>query len=348
MSQKLVLNIVFALIAAVSLIGVVASRGAKPEYSISIGILASPDDEDYAGAKAFKEYVESRSKGRVAVRIFTSGQYCGGERECIENLQSGVLDVFMTTFGGLGNFFGPGQAFDLPYVFADDAVAECVLDGPIEGALRDAVLKAGLGMRLMTIGNTGGWRDIATRSRVVHSPADLKGLKIRTTPSQLEQRFVRDLGANPTPIAWSEVYLALATGVVDGTKNSIQDIVGMRLEEHIKRMTLDHHAYMGAVWWYSEKRWEEMPEDLKSIVAEGFSRLQKVTRELPKQNQSKALEQFKAAGGEVITPTQTERAEFEKAASGMRDWFAKTYGREWLDKLDKAVAACTWNKAGKG
>lgn len=339
--QHRILNVLFVIIVAVCLFGVISSRASRAEHTIRIGILASADDEDYDGARAFKSIVERKSAGRVEVKIYPSGQYCAGERECVENLQSGVLDVFMTTFGGFGNFFGAGQAFDLPYIFRDDAVAECVLDGPLISDLRDAVLREGLGLRLMTVGNTGGWRDIATTKKPIRTPADLSGLKLRTTPSPLEQAFVRDLGANPTPIAWSEVYLALATGVVEGTKNSIQDIVSMKLDEHVKYMTADRHAYMGAIWWYSDKRWNALPADLRAVIEDGFEALQETTRRIPKEREQQAIATFKAAGGEIIQPSEEDIIDFVAAAAGARDWYRNTYGGDWLARLDDAVAACS-------
>jgi len=340
MTGTRILNAFFVVLAALFLWGVVASRADRPEFVMRIGILASKDDEDYAGARALKDYVEARSGGRIAVNIHTSGQFCGGERECIEYLQGGVLDVFMTTFGGFGNFFPEGQAFELPYVFDGDPTVECVFDGPIAEELRAEVLRRGLGLRLMTIGNTGGWRDFATVARPIRTPADLKGLKIRTTPAQLEQEMVRALGANPTPIAFSELYLALATGVVEGTKNSIQDIVGMRLEEHVKHVTLDNHAYMGAMWWYSDARWRSLPDELKPVVEGGFAELRRVTRRLPKERREEALARFKAKGGAVHVPTDSERAAFRAASAPMRDWYVAKYGDRWLRRLDAAVAAC--------
>ncbi len=340
MSQKRILNLALALIAALCLWGVIASAASRAEHTIRIGILASKDDEDYAGALAFQARVERESQGRVAVKVYTSGQFCGSERECLENLQSGVLDVFMTTFGGFGNFFGAGQVFELPYVFPDDAVAECVLDGPLIASLREEVLSKGLGLRLMTVGNTGGWRDFATTDKEIRTPADLKGLKIRTTPAQIEQQFVRELGANPTPIPFSELYLALATGVVVGTKNSVQDIVGMRLQEHVKKITLDRHAYMGALWWYSDKRWNALPPDVQAIVRDGFGDLKAMTRQVPKDREAEAFQVFEVAGGAVHHPTAEEKAAFVAAAAPMRAWYAKTYGEDRLNQLDAAIAAC--------
>ncbi|MEM9168363.1 MAG: TRAP transporter substrate-binding protein DctP [Pseudomonadota bacterium] len=340
MSRTLVLRLVYGLVVGISLVAAVASRADTAEETIRIGILGSPEDEDYDGALVFKDYVESRTNGRVAVKVFTSGQFCGNERECIENMQSGVLDVFMTTIGGVGNVFGPAQVFDLPYVFRNDRIAECVFDGPITDDFRTAVLDADLGIRLMVVSNTGGWRNFATTTRQVRTPDDLDGLKIRTTSASVQQELVRQLGANPTPIAWSEVYTGLATGVVEGTKNGVQDIVGMKFHEHVKYLTLDGHAYMGAVWWFSDKNWRSLSEDRRRIVYDGFQHLKTVTRALPMRRQIEAYETFKEAGGEIYVPTAEEKTAFQAAASGMRDWYARTYGEDWLTKLDAAVATC--------
>ncbi|MBY0422029.1 MAG: TRAP transporter substrate-binding protein DctP, partial [Parvularculaceae bacterium] len=231
-------------------------------------------------------------------------------------------------------------AFELPYIFSDDATAECVLDGRLVPELRAEILEKGLGIRLMTVGNTGGWRDFATTARPIRGPADLKGLKIRTTPAPMEQEFVRKLGANPTPIAFSELYLALATGVVEGTKNSVQDIVSMKLNEHLKRLTLDRHAYMGALWWMSDKRWRALPPDIQALVAEGFEALKTTTRRVPKEKEMAALEAFRASGGDIIVPDAEEKRAFVAAASPMRAWYRAKYGDAWLVKLDAAIASC--------
>ncbi|MCI5043157.1 MAG: TRAP transporter substrate-binding protein DctP, partial [Aquisalinus sp.] len=304
------------------------------------GILGSEADEDYDGALVFKDYVEARANGRVKVDIFTSGQFCSNERECIENMQSGVLDVFMTTIGGMGNIYGPGQVFDLPYVFRDDRVAECVFDGPITDDLRQAVLTEQLGLRLMAVSNTGGWRNFATTRTQIRKPEDLQGLKIRTTSAPIQQELMRQLGANPTPVSWSELYTALATGVVEGTKNGIQDIVGMNFHEHVKFITLDGHAYMGALWWYSDKNWQELPPDIRRQVFDGFQHLKTVTRAIPMRRQIEAYETFREAGGEVYALSPDEKAMFQQATSGMRGWYSEKYGTEWLEKLDTAIASC--------
>lgn len=340
MSNPLVMRVLLAVILAVCTAGAFLARAERAEVTIRIAFLASSDDEDYVGAIAFKESVEAAAGGRVSVQVFPSGQYCGSERECIEALQGGTLEMHQTTFGGLAALFGPAQALDLPYTFADDAIAECVMDGPLLAQMGDAILEQGLGLRLMAVGNTGGWRSFATTRQRIQSPADLARLRIRTLPSALEQEMVRALGASPTALPWSEVYYALSAGLLDGTKNSVQDVVGMKLHEHVRFLFVDRHSYMGAMWWYSERQWQALPPDLKPIVAEGFRVLAIATRESAAARQGPAFETFRASGGVVDEVTPEQREAFREATRGLRDWYAERYGAEWLERLDAAVAAC--------
>lgn len=341
MTRQQILLSVFLLITISSLVGILNSGGgSNAEHKIRISLLGTSEDEDYDGALAFKHYVESRSDSAIAVELYPSGQFCSTERECLEALQAGVLQVFMFTTGGFGSVYGPAQVLDLPYVFRDDAVAECVLDGPIVDLLSQTVLDAELGIRLMTVSNTGGWRNFATTDRPILTPEDVRGRKIRTITAPLQQELVRQLGGNPTPISWSEVYSALATGVVDGTKNGIHDIVSMQLHEQIKYITLDGHAYMGGLWWYSEKSWQALPESLQSVVQEGFSELKGTTRRAIKHWEAESYIVFEESGGTLFVPNLEERKLFRDAVSGMRQWYSQTYGDEWLDRLDQAVKEC--------
>jgi TRAP-type transport system periplasmic protein len=347
-SSPLLMRVLLAIILVVCVVGAFSSRAERAEVTIRIAFLASNDDEDFVGAMAFKDSVEAAAGDRVAVQIFPSGQYCGSERECIEALQGGMLEMHQTTFGGLAALFGPAQALDLPYTFADDAVAECVMDGPLLAQMGTAILDAGLGLRLMAVGNTGGWRSFATTRQRIQLPADLKGLRIRTLPSALEQEMVRELGGSPTPLPWSDVYYALSAGLLDGTKNSVQDVVGMKLHEHVRFLFVDRHSYMGAMWWYSEKQWLALPDDLKPVVAEGFRKLAIATREAAASRQAPAFETFRASGGTVDDATPEQREQFRAATQDLREWYAGRYGREWLERLDAAVANCEQQTGGPG
>ncbi len=322
--------------------GIVSSLpGDKHEHHIRIALLGSPQDEDYAGALAFKHHLESRANEDIHVEIFPSSQFCTSVAECVDALRTGTLQVFQFTTGSLGSIYPPGEVLDLPYLFSDDDIAECVLDGPIREHLRAAILQSGLGIRLITASNTGGWRNFATTSRPITAPDDLRGLKIRTIASPIQQQLVRQLGANPTPVAWSEVYTALATGVVEGSKNSIQDILSMNLHEQIHYITLDGHAYMAGLWWYSEKSWQQLPPDLQKLVTAAFKELSAVTRAQVKDRDADAYRRFSAAGGSVIDISAESQTAFRDAASGVRNWYAQRFGTEWLARVDQAIAGCS-------
>jgi TRAP-type C4-dicarboxylate transport system substrate-binding protein len=229
---------------------------------------------------------------------------------------------------------------DLPYVFTSDAQAECVLDGPILDKMRETVLDQGLNIRLIGVSNTGGWRNFATTKKPIRSPADLKGQKIRTTPADIQQELVRQLGANPTPISWAELYTALATGVVEGSKNGIQDIIGAKLEEHLKYIVLDGHSYMATLWWFSEPVWKTLPQGIQQIVLKGFAKQKAAANEFVATQESNSYKIFEEAGGTIYRPSVAEKQAFKDASVNMRQWFITNFGQEWLDLLETSVEQC--------
>lgn len=333
-------RLLLIILCIVCVIGLFSARADRAEWTIRIAFLASQDDEDYIGAEAFRDSMRRQLGDRVEVQIFPSGQFCGNERECMEALQSGILEIHQTTVGGLAALYGAAQVLDLPYVFASDEIAECVMDGPVLQAMGDAILQDGLGLRLMAVGNTGGWRSFAMTSTRITSVADLRGLRIRTLPSALEQQMVRTLGASPMALPFSEIYSALGAGMLAGTKNSIQDVMGMKFDDHIRYLFVDRHSYMAAIWWYSEVGWQRLPPDIQAAVRVAFDDLAAATRVAAKARETPALEAFMARGGTVEYVTDLQREEFRAATAPLREWYRNLYSSRWLDEVETAVAAC--------
>lgn len=327
-----------ALAAAAMLAGTGAPASAA-DATLKIVFLGNTEDEDYDGSLVFKDFVEAQSNGAIAVEIYPGGQLCGNPRECLEALQAGVIEIHMTTIGGFGNLFPEIQVLDLPYLLVDDRVAEKVFEGPFKDQLRVGVLERTGNIRLMTVTNTGGWRNIANTKKQVKTPGDIKGLKLRTINSELQIELVKLLGGSPTPIPWPELYTSLATGVVDGSKNGITDIVGMKFHEHVKHITLDGHAYMAALWWMNNEAFMGLSERHRQIVHDGFAHLRNVTLAFPKRRQIEAYEEFKKAGGTVYVPSPEEKAQFVEAAAPLKGWYKDKFGTEWLDKFETAIAA---------
>jgi TRAP-type C4-dicarboxylate transport system substrate-binding protein len=333
-------NILLLLVTIGCVIGILNSRAEQAEFTIRVAFLASQDDEDYIGAVAFRESLKRQLGNRVDVQIYPSGQFCGNERECMEALQSGILEVHQTTIGGLAGLYGPAQVLDLPYLFSNDEIAECVMDGSVPKAMGEAIMRDGLGLRLMAVGNTGGWRSFAMTDRRIQSANDLAGLRIRTLPSALEQEMVRELGGSPMALPFSEIYSALGAGMLAGTKNSIQDVMGMKFDDHINHVFVDRHSYMSAIWWYSAKAWERLPPDVQAAVTIAYGELAVATRQAAKDRERPAIEKFLTGGGTIDYATDAQRAEFRAATAALRDWYRAKYPGDWLDRVDRAVSEC--------
>lgn len=313
------------------------------DYTIRATANSNENDEDYDGLVVFKNYVESASNGAVEVELFIGTQLCANGAECLQGVADGTIDVYISTSGGAAGIFPYVQVLDLPYLMSGDRVAEEVLTHTdFTATLRDMALRdSGGAIRLMTIGNTGGWRNFANTKRRVQTPADLAGLKIRTVVADLPQELVRALGASPTPIPWPELFTSFQTGVVEGSKNGITDIMGMKFPDAgLKYLTLDGHAYMGALWWMNNAKFEGMPEDIRKVVVDGFYALQQATFASPKRKSIQAYADFVAGGGDLYVPTPEEKAEFKAAAAPVFDWFKANVqdGPAVFDALTNAVS----------
>jgi len=306
---------------------------------------SNTNDEDYDGLVVFKNYVENASNGTIAVELFIGTQLCAKGEECLAGVADGSIDIYISTSGGAAGIFPYIQVLDLPYLMSDDRVAEDVLQGDFVRYLREkALADSNNTIRLMTVGNTGGWRNYANTKKRVKTPADLVGMKMRTVPADLPQESARAVGAAPTPIAWPELFTSLQTGVVEGTANGITDIMNMKFPDAgLKFLTLDGHSYMGAFWWMSNARFTGMTDDQKRVILDGFAALQQATFASPKRKEIQAYADFKAEGGDIYVPNPTEKAAFKAAVAPVFDWFKKSVkgGAETLDAFNAAVATST-------
>lgn len=301
------------------------------------------EDEDYDGMIVFKNFVEAQSNGTIEVEILLGNQICSTGTECLEAVEDGILDIYISTSGGAATIFPVVQIFDLPYVLRDDRVAEIVLQGEFQDQLRETLLEQSDDtLRLMSIGNTGGWRNFANTQRVVKTPEDLSGLKIRTIVADLPQVLVEAMGASPTPIPWPELFTSFQTGVVEGSKNGITDIMNMSFPEAgLQYLTLDGHAYMAALWWMNNENFLNLPEDQRRVILDGFAALQQATFASPKRRSIQAYEAFVEGGGTIYVPTPEEKRMWQDAAVPVYQWFAENIddGELWLGRLRDAASA---------
>ena len=326
----------FVLMACISMPAIAA------DYKLRMTMNSNDQDEDYDGAVVFKNYVEAASNGAVSVELFVGTQLCSKGAECLQGVSDGSIDIYISTSGGAAGVFPYVQVLDLPYLMSDDRVAEDVMRSDFVRTVRKMALSdSGDTIRLMTIGNTGGWRNFANTKRPIKEPSDMKGLKIRTVVADLPQVLVKALGASPTPIPWPELFSSFQTGVVEGSKNGITDIMNMKFPDAgLQYVTLDGHAYMGALWWMNNAKYQSMPKELRKVITDGFYALQQATFASPKRKSIKAYEDFVTGGGNLYVPTPDQKAMFKKSASPVYDWFKANVkgGPEVFTALTSAVA----------
>ncbi len=286
---------------------------------------SNENDEDYDGLIVFKNHVEQASNGAIEVELFIGTQLCSNGSECLAGLADGNIDIVIQTSSGTANIFPFVQVLDLPYLMSDDRVAEGVLanGSAFVQTMQDMVAEtSGGAVRLMTIGNTGGWRNFANTERRIMQPSDLEGLKIRTVVADLPQELVKALGASPTPIPWPELFTSFQTGVVEGSKNGITDIMNMKFPDAgLQYVTLDGHAYMGALWFMNNERYMSLDPALRRVVSDGFYALQQATFASPKRKSIQAYQDFQSGGGDIYVPTPEEKAMFREAAAPVYGWF---------------------------
>ena len=328
--------------------GAVAMAGAFAPSALdatelNLVFLANEEDQEYDAAQVFKNFVEARTGGEVTVNIFVGAQLCGSANECFESMRAGVVDLYTATAGGASAIYPPIQGMDIPYALTSDRVAELTLkDQEFTNFIRDQILESSNNdILLLAMTQTGGWRHFATKDRQIRTPDDVEGLRLRTIESEIQQRLVRSMGGSPTPIPWLEVYTALQTGVVDGTKNSISDIANMNFQEQLNHITLDGHAYMASMWFIGNNKFRSLTPEQQQVVLDGGALMSTIQFGMQPRKELDAFAKWLEAGGEIYAPTEEEMEQFRAHAGPIREWYLESFGdagAEFLEAFEAAVA----------
>lgn len=290
---------------------------------------------EQSGAVVFKDYVEARSGGRLKVEIYPACQL-GSEREMLEGVQLGTVEMANTSEGAVAGFYPDILATAIPYAFKNRRIAWEVLEGPFGQKLKEDIRKA-TGMRVLTFSDNG-FRNFTNDIRPIHSPEDLKGLKIRTMENPAHMKMVEALGAIPTPIAWAECYNALQLGTVDGQENPVSLIVAKRFYEVQKYTTLDGHIFSIDFIWINEDFYQSLSPDLQQIVQDGATISSLVQRGMKSLTNTLGVDLLKKEGMEVYTPTAEELEKFKKGAQEpVLKWLKTEVDPDFLDEFLNAI-----------
>ncbi|MCL4178160.1 MAG: TRAP transporter substrate-binding protein [Verrucomicrobia bacterium] len=247
----------------------------------------SPEHPVHLGMMHLREQLAELSGGRMRLDLYPSGQL-GSETECLEQVQRGSLAMTKSSTAPLEGFIEEMKVFGLPYLFADEPHFWEVLDGEIGAEL----LAKGRSKNLLGLCYyDAGSRSFYTRTRMIETPADLKGLKIRVQNSPVAMKMVEALGGAPTPIAWGELYSALAQGTVDGAENNAPSYVFEKHCEVAPYYSLDAHTRVPDILLISAAVWDRLSSVEQGWLAEAAAASSQFQRRLWKQADTAALEE---------------------------------------------------------
>ncbi len=285
-------------------------------------------------ADVFAKEVKAKSNGRIEVQVFGAGTL-GGERDLVEGVKNGFIQAGLAS-GVMANFYPNSMVTDIPYLFASEAIADSVMDGPYGQKLSEDFL-ASTGMHNLCFGEVG-YRNFTSGKAPIHSPKDLVGMKIRVQETPLYITEMKALGAQPTPIAWTETYTALQTGVVDGHENVIPSIIFAKLYEVQKHVTMDGHNY-GVDWFVmGDKFYKSLAPDLQKVVTDAAKVACAEERRVNRVFSADGVKILKEKGVTVYTPTAAEFAQFKTATQQpVIDWLKTKVDQKWIDGLLTAV-----------
>jgi C4-dicarboxylate-binding protein DctP len=287
------------------------------------------------GAERFKQLAEERTNGRVKVEVYANSALYKDKEE-MEALQLGAVHMLapsVSKFGPLG--VKEFEAFDLPYIFPDKVVLDRVRDGPIGASLFKKLESHGIkGLAYWD----NGFK-VMTSNRPMHHPADLKGLKIRIQSSKVLEAQFQAVGAIPQVLAFSEVYQALQTGVVDGQENPPSNIYSQKMHEVQKYLTISDHGYVGYAVIVNKKFWDGLPPDIRTILEGAMKDATRYTNAIAQQENDVALEKIRAFGKTEISPlTDAEKAEWRRAMEPTYTQMAPRVGKDLIDAIRKEAA----------
>jgi len=247
------------------------------------------------------ERLEEYSNGTLTIDIYPSSQL-GSERECLELLQIGALDITKTSAAVVENFAPSMKILGLPYLFRDDDHEQAVLNGPVGQKL--LLTATDFYLRGLCYYDAGS-RSFYSKTKQIREPADLEGMKIRVMNSNTAIQFVRTLGGSATPISWGELYTALQQGVVDGAENNPPSFYLSRHYEVCRFYTLDEHTAVPDILLISEHTWKKLTEEQRSWIKKASAESAIYQRGLWEKSEKEALEAVKKAGVEVLIPDKS-------------------------------------------
>ncbi|HIY19722.1 MAG TPA: TRAP transporter substrate-binding protein [Candidatus Blautia avistercoris] len=284
--------------------------------------------EDQAIAR-FADRVKELSDGKMEIVVYGSGQL-GNERDLIEGVQLGTIDMAMNTSAYLSNLVPQFGMLDLPFLYEDYEDARAKLEGEPGEELKEKMVEE-QGIRVLDYWNSG-FRVMMTKSAPIHSASDLKGRNMRAPEVDVYVDMFKALGANATPIPFGEVYTSIQTGVVDGVEVCAEEMYTMKFYEVGKYIAVTNHIFSSQIPVINEDVYQGLTEEQREILDQAMSEATDWEWEYFMEADAEALKEMEAEGIEITYP---ERQEFMDACASMKEEYAEKYdAKDLLEKLD--------------
>ncbi|HZY15829.1 MAG TPA: TRAP transporter substrate-binding protein [Ramlibacter sp.] len=315
-----------ALVAALAA-GFLAAAPALAQTTMKISISTTQNSHQGVAIDTFAKEVAARTNGRYKIETFYNGAL-GGERESIESVQLGTQALAFSSTGPVPNFVPETKILDVPFLFRDKAHARAVLDGPIG----DELLKKfdSKGFKALAWAENG-FRHMTNSKRDVKTPADLKGLKMRTMENPVHITAYKAFGIITTPMAFPEVFTALQQGTVDGQENPLSVIISAKFDQVQKHLSLTGHVYSPAIFVMNKGMFDKLsPADQKAFI-EAARAGTKANRARVDQDDEKGVADLRAKGMTVID--NVDKAAFVKALAPVSASFEKQFGKANIEKI---------------
>lgn len=282
----------------------------------------------------FKELVEAGSNKEIIVQIYPAEQM-GGDREVIEFVQVGTIDLASPSVSGLMGWDSAFGATGLPFTFEDRATVRKVL---LETEFGTYLMK-----RLEPLGFKGlgwyetGWRQFSNSKRAVYTPKDMAGLKIRTMQVDMDIMAFKALGANPTPMTYGEVYSALQQGVIDGQENVLGDAISARIQEVNKHFTMTKHVYTARIVIMNPDRFASLSTEHQALIVDSVQKASEHQQAIILEEEKNYTAILKENKVEVVELTSVQRQAFKDALAPIIPELQKMVGQETFDLLQKTM-----------
>ena len=275
----------------------------------------------------FKPEIESNSDGRIKVEIYPNAQL-GSDRQAIEAVSLGTLEMSVPGGPVLSGFYEPYMVYDLPFLFDDRQAVYKAMDGELKDKLAEGLLEQDI--IILGIGENG-FRHVTNNTGPIYEPADMKGLKIRTMENPLHMAAFSNFGANPTPMAFGELFTALQQKTVDAQENPVAIIRSSRFEEVQKYLSLTGHVYANCPYIVNKGFWEGLDDSLKQVVQAAVDKTVVAQRDMLASMEDELIEQLKQAGMEVNELTAEQKKVFADLSQPAYDIFVEKFGNELIE-----------------